>query len=159
VSRLEIGKYLHWTVEVWDKADVIAQAHRFEPVLAVLFEATDWSGLAARWDWRHQVCAVVALDVAGALVGFKLAYVKEGGWLHSWLGGVLPVAQGHGLATHLVGVQHDWAAAAGFEAMTTSTRQPNAAMAVVNLKSGYRISGFEQAPGQPAVVHFFKPLR
>jgi GNAT superfamily N-acetyltransferase len=152
-------QFLHWRIEWWDAQTCIAQGSQLEPILEQLFPGEDWAGFGERLAWRPKVCAVVARNEAGMIVGFKLAYVKEGGWLHSWLGGVSPDAQGQGLAKKLIEVQHEHAAALGTVAMTTSTRQPNVAMAIVNLKCGYVISGFEQAPGKPAIVHYFKSLK
>lgn len=151
-------QFQQWRIESWDEQACIKQGSQLELILEQLFPGDDWAGFGERLVWRSKVCAVVARDERGTIVGFKLAYMKEGGWLHSWLSGVSPDAQGQGLAKKLVEVQHEQAAAQGVKAFTTSTRQPNTVMAIVNPRCGYVISGFEQAPGKPAIVHYFKSL-
>ncbi|MCC5980614.1 MAG: GNAT family N-acetyltransferase, partial [Oceanicaulis sp.] len=86
---------------------------------------------------------VTARGEHGKLAGFKLGYRRGSSLFYSWLGAVHPSARRQGLASALMGRQHGWAARAGYRQVETRTRAENAAMIVLNLKSGFVITGFE----------------
>lgn len=88
-------------------------------------------------------CAVLARDGDGVLTGFKLGYRRGEILFYSWLGAVHPRARRQGFAGALMVRQHDWAAGAGYTHVETRTRAENTAMIILNLKSGFIITGFE----------------
>lgn len=79
----------------------------------------------------------------GALVGFKLGYRRGGDLFYSWLGAVDPGWRRHGIARRLMAMQHDWARAQGYRHVETRTRASNAPMIILNLGTGFRITGVE----------------
>ncbi|MGY6531266.1 GNAT family N-acetyltransferase [Glycocaulis sp.] len=86
---------------------------------------------------------VTARGEEGRLAGFKLGYRRGSSLFYSWLGAVHPSARRQGLASALMEHQHAWAARTGYHQVETRTRAENAAMIVLNLKSGFVITGFE----------------
>jgi GNAT superfamily N-acetyltransferase len=88
----------------------------------------------------------------GQLVAFKLAYRRGHKLLYSWLGGVHPEARGKGLAQQLMRQQHQWAIQQGYSFVETRTRATNVTMIILNLKSGFVVSGYETDPHGLAIV-------
>lgn len=91
--------------------------------------------------------------VGDELVGFKLGYRRGARLFYSWLGGVDPDFRRRGIADALSALQHDTLAARGYRHVETRTRAANAAMLIVNLRAGFRITGYEtDANGIPVVT-------
>jgi GNAT superfamily N-acetyltransferase len=89
----------------------------------------------------------------GAWKGFKLGYRRGGALFYSWLGGVAPELRGKGIASELMQLQHEAAAAHGYRFVETRTRAANNPMIVLNLRHGFHIAGFEtDAQGIPVVI-------
>jgi GNAT superfamily N-acetyltransferase len=89
----------------------------------------------------------------GAWRGFKLGYRRGGALFYSWLGGVEPELRGKGVASELMRLQHQDAAAQGYRFAETRTRAANNAMIVLNLRHGFHVAGFESdACGIPVVI-------
>lgn len=96
---------------------------------------------------------VTARFVDGSMAGFKLGYRRGESLFYSWLGGVHPDARRQGVAGELMRRQHEWVKAQGFAEIETRTRAANNAMLIVNLRSGFRICGFEvDAAGRQIVT-------
>jgi ribosomal protein S18 acetylase RimI-like enzyme len=140
-------------IQRWDKDTCIAQAGRFERLCAIFWPDEPVTDLADKLSWRSKVWAVCAI-VDDELVGFKLGYQKEGGRLHSWLGGVHPDWRREGLARRLGEAQQAIARDLGFAFITTSTRQNNRAMAILNLQLGFHICGYSCEPGKAAQIDY-----
>lgn len=146
-------------IAVWDEAACLARADDLAGFFATLWPTDDWAGLGARLARRGGLMAVVATDGNGRILGCKLGHDTAEDVFRSWLGGVRPEARGSGLAMALMHAQHAAIAALGRHTrIETSTRQPNPAMAILNLKAGFLISGFEAPPGRPAKILFSKPV-
>ncbi|GGG97593.1 MAG TPA: GNAT family N-acetyltransferase [Oceanicaulis sp.] len=107
------------------------------------FDTFDPAYLTGRLAHVSDPCAVLARNEEGTLTGFKLGYRRGGSLFYSWLGAVHPDARRQGLACAMMVRQHDWAARAGYRQVETRTRAANTAMIVLNLKSGFVITGFE----------------
>ncbi|MES2442555.1 MAG: GNAT family N-acetyltransferase [Pseudomonadota bacterium] len=89
----------------------------------------------------------------GEWVGFKLGYRRGAALLYSWLGGVRGELRGQGVASALMGRQHEDAAAAGYRWIETRTRAANNAMLILNLRHGFEVCGYEvDARGIPVVL-------
>jgi ribosomal protein S18 acetylase RimI-like enzyme len=88
----------------------------------------------------------------GEWKGFKLAYRRGGDLLYSWLGGVSPDLRGQGIASELMRLQHDDAAANGYRFVETRTRAANNSMILLNLRHGFHVAGFETDARGIAVV-------
>jgi GNAT superfamily N-acetyltransferase len=144
-------------IEHWDGPRCIAQANVLAAFLDVVLP-DDWSNFAEKLTGRRGLSAHVALDGEGKLVGLKLGYERNRGVFNSWMGGVAPQARGQGLAADLMAAQHIWAKQSGFRGLETATRQSNQAMAILNLKAGYVVSGIDVIPGEPTKIVFYKGL-
>lgn len=107
------------------------------------FTSFDPAYLTGRLAAVADPSAVLAHGGDGSMTGFKLGYRRGDSLFYSWLGAVHPLARRQGLASALMARQHGWAAAAGYSHVETRTRAENTAMIVLNLKSGFVITGFE----------------
>ncbi len=77
----------------------------------------------------------------GEPVGFKAGFQDDSGAFESWRGGVLNSARRHGIAAHLMHIQHEWCQRNGFTLVKTVTNSDNSPMLILNLKSGFNIVG------------------
>ena len=100
-------------------------------------EAEHLQGLFAQQ--RRLLLLLASLE--GEPVGYKLGFQMEPGTFESWRGGVLPAARRQGIARQLMDAQHAWCRAAGFRFVQTLTSADNAPMLILNLRSGFRITG------------------
>jgi GNAT superfamily N-acetyltransferase len=146
-----------YRIEHWDGPRCVAEADVLAAFLAVVLP-DDWSNFAEKLDGRRNLSAHVALDGEGRLIGLKLGYERNRGVFNSWMGGVAPEARGQGIAAALMAAQHAWAKEAGFRGLETATRQPNQAMAILNLKAGFMVAGLHATPGEPTKILFYKGL-
>jgi GNAT superfamily N-acetyltransferase len=89
---------------------------------------------------ERQVLLLLA-SVDGRLVGYKMGFRCEPGTFESWRGGVEPEARRQGVARALMERQHDWCAGAGFRFVQTAVSADNVGMLILNLRSGFRITG------------------
>jgi GNAT superfamily N-acetyltransferase len=141
-------------IEHWDGPRCVAEADVLAAFLAVVLP-DDWSNFAEKLAGRRSLSAHVALDGEGKLIGLKLGYERNRGVFNSWMGGVAPEARGQGIAAALMAAQHAWAKEAGFRGLETATRQPNQAMAILNLKAGFVVAGLDATPGEPTKIVFY----
>jgi GNAT superfamily N-acetyltransferase len=148
----------HIGFELWDHDQCVAQAHHLSDFLQPLFDDDDWSNYASKLQGRRGLSAIVARQADGAIIGLKMGYERNRGVFNSWIGGVAPAHRGLGLAAALMVRQHAWAKEAGFVGVETATRQHNRAMAIVNLKGGFVVSGLDVVPGKETKVIFYKDL-
>lgn len=146
-----------YQIEYWDGPRCIARAEVLAAFLDVVLP-DDWSNFDEKLAGRRSLSAHVALDGQGRLLGLKLGYERNRGVFNSWIGGVAPDARGQGIAAALMTAQHGWAKEAGFRGVETATRQPNRAMAILNLKAGYLVAGLDATPGEPTKIVYYKPL-
>jgi GNAT superfamily N-acetyltransferase len=146
-----------YKIEHWDGPRCVAEAD----VLAAFLNAVlpdDWSSFTEKLAGRRSLSAHVALDGEDRLIGLKLGYERNRGVFNSWMGGVAPEARGQGIAAALMEAQHAWAKEAGFRGLETATRQPNQAMAILNLNAGFVVAGLDVKPGESTKILFYKGL-
>ena len=91
-------------------------------------------------EQERQVLLLLA-SIEGRLVGYKMGFRCEPGTFESWRGGVVPEARRQGVARALMERQHDWCATAGFRFVQTAVSADNVGMLILNLRSGFRITG------------------
>jgi len=108
-----------------------------------IFGSFDADYLIERMAGREGLALHLAHNAQRKALGFKLGYQREPGLFYSWLGGVAPRARGEGIAPALTAAQHAWAREAGYRTIETRSRNNNNAMIVVNLRAGFRITGYE----------------
>jgi predicted GNAT superfamily acetyltransferase len=145
-------------IETWHETTCVARAHELAAFIQALWPDDDLTDLPERLALRRRVSAVVAVSDDGRIVGCKLGSERRAGVYHSWLGGVAEGWRGQGLAARLMAAQHAMLAAEGWTHVETSTRQTNAAMAILNLRAGFLITGLECPPGQPVTITFARQL-
>jgi predicted GNAT superfamily acetyltransferase len=144
-------------IEIVQGAAVRAMGPEVAEACVEMFGGFDPDYVTARLDHAASPCLIAARDEADALAGFKLGY-RRGTTFYSWLGGVRPAHRRRGLAAELMTRQHDWAAAEGYRHVETRTRAANQAMIILNLRSGFEITGFEVDAGGHGVVTQRKAL-
>jgi predicted GNAT superfamily acetyltransferase len=145
-------------IETWNETTCRARADVLAAFFQALWPDDDLTDLPERMAMRRRVSAVVALADDGSLAGCKLGSERRAGVYHSWLGGVAEGWRGQGLAARLMAAQHAMLADDGWTQVETSTRQGNAAMAILNLRAGFLITGLECPPGQPVTITFARQL-
>lgn len=91
------------------------------------------------------------------LIAFKAGYALTQTKYYSWLGGVHPDFRRQAIAAQLMERQHAWLAEHGYTAVETGVNQNNQAMAQVNLRHGFIISGVRAEPHRTQIL-FFKSL-
>jgi predicted GNAT superfamily acetyltransferase len=124
----------------------------------VAFESFSPEYLTSRVAHVDAPALITARFADGTLAGFKLGYRRGAQLFYSWLGAVHPDARRRGVAAELMHRQHAWAKAEGYVEIETRTRAANVAMIILNLKSGFRVRGFEiDAQGREIVIQR-KPL-
>jgi GNAT superfamily N-acetyltransferase len=89
---------------------------------------------------------LVALDDAGALVGYKVGYALSPTVFRSWFGGVVPAARRQGVATALRVAQEEWARQNGFERIRVGSKNQFPDMLRLLIGAGYEIVEVEDAP-------------
>ncbi|PWU14547.1 MAG: hypothetical protein C5B49_13040 [Bdellovibrio sp.] len=85
-------------------------------------------------------------------VAFKLGYELDKARFYSWLGGVLPAYRGHAIARALMNLQHQWCRGQGFTSVETKTQNRWQHMLILNIKSGFIITGFEPEPEDSKIL-------
>lgn len=79
----------------------------------------------------------------GEAAGFKVGYEKPDTF-YSWMGGVLPLFRGKGIAKALADYQENWAKIEGYTTVTFKTRNSHKGMLLFALKNGFDIIGFKE---------------
>ena len=87
------------------------------------------------------------------LVGFKLGYAVTSRRYYSWLGGVHPSYQRHGIARELMQRQHAWILEQGYAVIETEVRASNHAMAQLNTSCGFQAVGFKIAGDNQVIIY------
>ena len=104
---------------------------------------------AIDYSWRLTQMPEIGLVCAhrdGALIGFKAGYAIAERKYYSWLGAVHAECRNMGVASRMASIQHEWLRDGGYASVETSSRGDNAAMARVNLRSGFVIVGTKLEP-------------
>ena len=86
------------------------------------------------------------------LIGYKAGYASAFDRYYSWLGAVHPDHTRKGIARRLMQAQHDWLTASRFTLLETQVAKVNNAMLVLNLSSGFQISGEFSKLGEPYLI-------
>ncbi len=89
---------------------------------------------------KRSILTCMAFD-QGQPVGFKMGFEERPHYFESWRGGVAKSAQRRGIAEKLLLLQHTWCEQQGFRIITTTCSNDNAAMLILNLRHGLRITG------------------
>lgn len=139
-------------ITLFEGASVRGQQAMLADLCARIFDSFDPDYLARRLPTLVDPVLHVAHGDDGAVLGFKIGYRRGPSLLYSWLGGIVPEARGRGIAARLMQVQHEWAAAQGYDFVETRTRASNNRMIIVNLTAGFHIAGVESDEAGHLVV-------
>ena len=121
-----------------------------------LVEKVFGTGIDDGGAWRFENMpdfTVIEARVGEQLIGFKLGYAHTPTRYYSWLGGVDPAYRRQGIAGELMNRQHAWLLEAGYQRVETGARQHNAAMAELNLTSGFKVVGIRFKDGDPEITY------
>jgi GNAT superfamily N-acetyltransferase len=140
-------------IEITEGEQVLAASDEIASLCYLLFPDFSDAYLTDRLPRVTGLALVAARGPDGALLGFKLGYVRGEGTFYSWLGGVHPSLRRQGVGRMLMQRQHDWARERGYAYVETKTRTVNNAMIILNLKSGFHIVAYEDdGTGRPTVT-------
>lgn len=88
----------------------------------------------------------------GKPCGYKIGYAQSAKRFYSWIGGVHPDFRGRGLAKELMRTQHEAAKAKGYKYVVTHTHNKYLPMLILNLKSGFQITGTKLNAGSDSLT-------
>lgn len=75
------------------------------------------------------------------LIACKIGYQYSDDVFYSWIGGVHPRFREHGIAQHLMQMQHKWCLNNHFRLIRTKTLINNSIMYALNVKNGFSVIG------------------
>jgi GNAT superfamily N-acetyltransferase len=73
--------------------------------------------------------------------GYKAGFEYSSNTFFSWSGGVIPDCRKHGLGSTLIAKQHQAAKELGYSYVRTHTKNKYREMLILNIKSGFEITG------------------
>ncbi|WP_325100945.1 GNAT family N-acetyltransferase [Metabacillus niabensis] len=68
-----------------------------------------------------------------------MGYELKADTFYSWLGGVAPKYQKHGIGTKLMEMQHQWIKENGYSYVQTKTMNKWRSMLILNIKNGFDV--------------------
>ncbi len=93
------------------------------------------------------------------LMAYKVGYELKSKLFYSWVGGVHPQYRKQGFAKQLMQRQHQILLERGYKAVQTKTRMGFRGMLILNLKTGFDITGVSTKPHVPGlIIQMEKPL-
>ena len=93
-------------------------------------------------EGRHHIIILLASEnekVCGYKIGFE--FDSDNNHFYSWNGGVLPAHRNQGIAQRLMQEQHVLAKSLGFTYVRTHTKNKYREMLILNIKSGFDVTG------------------
>lgn len=103
-------------------------------------------------------CIVTYAIKDHAILGYKIGYPENDKRFYSWLGCVSPAARGKGVGRSLMDAQHQYCRKAGFTHVTTKTMNKWRNMLLLNIKSGFDVTGVSQDTKGELKIHLAKAL-
>ena len=100
---------------------------------------------------KDHLMALLAYDER-TLVAYKVGYQLKSDTFYSWVGGVHPDYRKQGLAQKLMTKQHQILQEKGFQRIRTKTRMGYRGMLILNIKSGFDITGVSTKPHIPGLI-------
>ena len=90
---------------------------------------------------RQQNPLVCIASITGRPIGFKIGFEESPSCFESWRGGVVERERRQGVAKELMRLQHLWCKEKGYKVIKTTTNNDNVPMLVLNMQSGFLITG------------------
>lgn len=103
--------------------------------------------ILAELTHRQNITILIAA-VAGLPCGYKVGYRHSKEVFYSWIGGVIPAQRRQGIATLLLNKQHTLAKQLGFSYVRTATKNRYRDMLILNIKSGFNVTGVQLKLGE-----------
>jgi GNAT superfamily N-acetyltransferase len=92
-------------------------------------------------------------------IGFKLGFSKDPTTFYSWIGGVIPSQRKKGIAKKLMQAQHQHLKDLGYSKVQTTCRNKFPHMLILNIQSGFQITGTVFQPQENDLsIHLEKKL-
>jgi hypothetical protein len=97
---------------------------------------------------KHKPALILlARNSDNTLIACKIGYQYSNDVFYSWIGGVHPNFRKHGIARHLMQLQHEWCIKHHFRMIRTKTLFNNSIMYALNIKNGFSVIG-NDIPGK-----------
>ncbi|MFM7340630.1 MAG: GNAT family N-acetyltransferase [Bacteroidota bacterium] len=88
---------------------------------------------------------LIARNMNGLIVGYKIGYALSKEVFYSWLGGIHPEYQHQGIASAMIIAQHAWCRQSNFTLIRTKTHIQNLSMYILNRNHGFHVVGFDES--------------
>lgn len=128
----------------------IAEALAVEAAIPEFHGAYSEQRYEARLAGRPNL--LLAADVGGRVVGYKVGYEERPRIFYSWLGGVVPEFRSSGVASALREHQEAWARANGYDVLRVKSKNQFPHMLRLLIGAGYSIVGTEGTGDQLKIV-------
>ncbi|MFS0881315.1 GNAT family N-acetyltransferase [Metabacillus niabensis] len=102
----------------------------------VIFGQSD--DLQMKMEAKPKILVIVA-QIDEEIIGYKIGYELKADTFYSWLGGVAPKYQKHGIGTKLMEMQHQWIKENGYTYVQTKTMNKWRSMLILNIKNGFDV--------------------
>jgi len=96
-------------------------------------------------EGKRKLLVLIAM-VAEVKCGFKVGFEYSPDTFFSWIGGVHPSYRRHRIASVLMAEQHRLAKDAGFSYVRTHTKNKYREMLILNIQSGFDVTGIYKKP-------------
>lgn len=80
----------------------------------------------------------------GKAIGYKVGFEHSTEIFYSWIGGVVPESRRQGVASLLMDEQHKHLKGLGYKYVRTSTKNKYREMLLLNIKSGFDVTGVQK---------------
>lgn len=96
---------------------------------------------------------VLIASVDGQFAGYKIGYERKEHQFYSWIGAVVPCYRKQGIGSRLMEIQHQWCLEKGYRSICTKTKNKWRQMLILNLRSGFDITGlYMDEKGEPKLI-------
>lgn len=112
--------------------DSILELHK------IIFGCSD--NLVKQMESKPELLIHVAMEGTN-VIGYKIGYGIDNEKFYSWLGGVDQKYRNTGVASKLMGKQHQYLKEQGFKTVQTKTMNKWRSMLILNIKTGFDIIG------------------
>ncbi|WP_044557309.1 GNAT family N-acetyltransferase [Halobacteriovorax marinus] len=102
--------------------------------------------IARELSSKFNITILIAYE-EGNPIGYKVGFERSKRIYYSWIGGVIPIHRGKGIASELMRRQHQIITEMGYRVVCTQTSNSFKPMVILNLNSGFDIKGVIQSTG------------
>ncbi|GAK00784.1 GNAT family N-acetyltransferase [Geomicrobium sp. JCM 19055] len=117
----------------------------------------DSDNVVEKFRFKPEIVATMAWDKE-ELIGYKLGYAQNESTFYSWLGGVHPERRKQGIGEQLLLAQHRELKKRGFTHVETKTMNRWRDMLLLNIRSGFCITGTHTNESDDVMIMLRKRL-